>query len=111
MSETNFTLFENESNYEEQISTDFGSSNYEENGYEIVSYPTAEDETLLVKLFVNQGSDNYIVHEFPIGNFPNEIENWRLEIDYIDHNGTPIKKVIKEQAEGEAEPRPIPNLG
>lgn len=111
MSTVNYTLFEtengNQNSYSLQFNTDFSSQTLENYGHQIISVPQQINDTLKIKLFVGPGNSSHIVHDFEIGLFPNNISNWKLDVEYRDNQGVKLKEVKTEQAEGEAEPRPI----
>lgn len=113
MSDVNYTLFETQVNnqpddYQLQITTDFSSSVWDTDGQEILQTPTQNGGDLKVKLKFKAGTDNHIVHDFSIGDFPINISNWNLEVEFVDENGVKIKdKGQTAQAEIEARPRPV----
>jgi hypothetical protein len=116
MSDVNYTLYEegqqqnsNLMDYEIQFHADFGSANYQAGEPTIVSEPQAAGESLVIKLEVIPGNDQHIIHDFPIGAFPNGITNWMLDVEYVYENGVKIndKEVKTAQTEAEAGPRPI----
>lgn len=108
----NFTLFEtnfgnNNSMYSIQLNTNLGSANYGPCGQRIIQKPSANGEVLKLQLYVDTGNASHVEHKFELGLFPNNINKWKLEIEYMDAQNAVIKDVKTEQAEGEAEPRPI----
>lgn len=116
MSNITYTLYEepkqensNLMDYEIQFCADFGSPNYQMGEVSIISLPQNLGETLKIKLEVIPGSDQHIVHDFPIGDFPNDIHEWKLDVEYVDENGEKIhdKEVKTAQTEAEAGPRPV----
>ena len=113
MSDVNYTLFETQVNnqpddYQLQITADFSSANWDNDGQEILEVPGQNGGDLKVKLKYKAGSDGHVVHDFSIGDFPINISSWNLEVEFVDENGTKIKdKGQTAQAEIEARPRPI----
>ncbi|MFK7787335.1 MAG: hypothetical protein AB8B56_19585 [Crocinitomicaceae bacterium] len=109
-----FTLYrtshvETNNLYSIQLNTDFPEESLESCGYKITTKPESENEKLHLQLFVRSGNYSHIKHDFEIGFFPNEINSWDLEIEYVevDTNTVKDKKVKTVQAESEAEPRPV----
>lgn len=110
MSDVNLTLYRSGDtvyNYEIQFSTIFEESNYQTADYTVVSIPETIGDTLAINLYISNGGDSHIVHNVTIGEFPNSIPNWILDVQYIDEHGIIKKRVKTEQAKGESEPRPI----
>jgi hypothetical protein len=110
MSDVNLTLYrigETVYNYEIQFSTVFEDANYQTSDYEVVSVPERAGETLMINLYVSSGRDSQIVHNVTVGEFPNSIPDWILDVQYLDQHGIVKKKVKTEQAQGDSEPRPI----
>lgn len=112
MNDVNYTLFKTLTNnqpndYQLQITTDFGTSTMDCNNQEVTQLPSQNGDFLKVKLKFKTGTNSHVVHDFSIGNFPINIENWKLEVEYVDENGTKVKeKGQTAQAEIEARPRP-----
>ncbi len=113
MSEIEETLFyyqsSNPKEFEVQFATVFETASYAYNGWQIIKSPTSANNTLEIKLMVKTGNDQEIVHQIPIGTFPNQISTWNLEVTYYDESGIKIKdKGNTEQAEATAKPKPFP---
>lgn len=114
MNDVNYTLFKSLVNnqptdYQLQVVTEFSTASYANDGFEILHLPEQNQDLLHIKLKVKPGSDNHIVHDFSIGDFPNpnSLSTWQLKIEVYDQNGTKVKdKGQTAQAEIEARPRP-----
>lgn len=94
--------------FEVQTSITLDSANYAFNGWQVIKTPTTEGEILEVQLLLKAGNHSEIVHKVPVGTFPNQISNWKLDVVYLDENGAIVKKKgDTEQAEASARPKPL----
>lgn len=104
------TLFytENPVDFFLQTRLSFDCGNMKAAGYEIISVPQNPNEALEIKLTVEGGGNMpEAIHDFSIGAFPDDINQWNLHIEVVDINGTHHGNINTAQTTSEAEPRPI----
>ncbi len=95
--------------YELQVSKEFSESSYTNSGIEILNIPSSANGELKIRLELKSGQDTKVIHEVDLGILPNYIPKWSIDIEYVDNEGNTIfrKKKNTEQAEIEAEPKPV----
>lgn len=76
-------------------------------GFSVVQVPAIVGGILIVVLDVQAVSDgiNPVVHEVPIGTFPQQIASWKLQLTVVDQNETLVGQGSELQDKDEAQER------